>query len=86
METKEKLKDLIVYWKEFEILSYMERGFNCSCLETDKVLTVTGSRRAGKTYLCFQMINELDVPDGNILYLNFEDERLQPIKGDELTK
>jgi len=86
METREKLKDLIVYWKEFETPSYMERGFNCSYLETDKVLTVTGSRRAGKTYLCFQMIEELDVPDDNILYLNFEDERLQPIKGDELTK
>ena len=86
MDTKEKLKDLIVYWKEFETPEYMEREFNYSYLETDKVLTVTGSRRAGKTYLCFQMIDELEVPEDNILYLNFEDERLQPIQGDELTK
>lgn len=86
MEPKEKLKDLIVYWKEFEKPEYMEREFNSSYLETDKVLTVTGSRRAGKTYLCFQMIDELEVPGDNILYLNFEDERLQPIQGDELTK
>ena len=86
MDTKKKLKDLIVYWKEFETPEYMEREFNSSYVETDKVLTVTGSRRAGKTYLCFQMIDELDVPEDNILYLNFEDERLQPIKGDELTK
>mgnify|MGYP002762529595 CR=1 FL=1 len=86
MDTKEKLKDLIVYWKEFETPEYMEREFNYSYLETDKVLTVTGSRRAGKTYLCFQMIDELEVPGDNILYLNFEDERLQPIQGDELTK
>ena len=86
MDMKEKLKDLIVYWKEFETPEYMEREFNYSYLETDKVLTVTGSRRAGKTYLCFQMIDELEVPEDNILYLNFEDERLQPIQGDELTK
>ena len=86
MDTKEKLKDLIVYWKEFETPDYMERDFNFSYLETDKVLTVTGSRRAGKTYLCFQMIDELEVSEDNILYLNFEDERLQPIQGDELTK
>jgi len=86
METKEKLKDLIVYWKEFKTPDYMERNFNLSYLESDKVLTVTGSRRAGKTYLCFQLINKLDIPEDNILYINFEDERLQPIQGDELTK
>ncbi|MFB6175524.1 MAG: ATP-binding protein [Candidatus Nanohalobium sp.] len=86
MDTKEKLKDLIIYWKEFEIPDYMERDFNWSYLESDKILTVTGSRRAGKTFLCFQMMDELEVPEDNILYLNFEDERLQPVQGDELTK
>ena len=86
MDTREKLKDLIIYWKEFETPEHMKRDFKNSYLESEKILTVTGSRRAGKTYLCFQMIDELDVPEENILYLNFEDERLQPIQGDELTK
>lgn len=86
MDTREKLKDLIVYWKEFEIPNYMERDFNQSYIESDKILTITGSRRAGKTYHCFQMIEQLNVPEENILYLNFEDERLQPIKGDELSQ
>lgn len=86
MDTKEKLKDLIVYWKEFNTPEYMERDFKRSYLESEKILTVTGSRRAGKTYLCFQMIDQLDIPKENILYLNFEDERLQPIQGDELRK
>lgn len=86
MDTKEKLKDLIVYWKEFETPKYMTRDFNYSYLDSEKVLTITGSRRSGKTYLCFQLMDQLEVTSDNILYLNFEDERLQPIQGDELTK
>ena len=86
MRTEKKLKEVIAYWKDFEIPKMVERDFDISYLKSDKVLTITGPRRAGKTYLCFQMINELEVPRQNILYLNFEDERLHPINGDELTK
>lgn len=44
-----------------------------------KVLTLIGMRRTGKTYLCFQRIHALldeGVAKENILYLNFEDDRL----------
>ncbi len=44
-----------------------------------KALVLIGMRRAGKTYLCYQIMKDLlrqGVPKENILYLNFEDDRL----------
>ncbi len=44
-----------------------------------KADVVIGMRRAGKTWFCFQKINELLAAGGSkkeILYLNFEDDRL----------
>ncbi len=44
-----------------------------------KADVVIGMRRAGKTWFCFQKINQLlqeKIPANQILYLNFEDERL----------
>lgn len=48
-------------------------------LHLDKIITIVGPRRAGKTYYLFQLITELEkqgVMRNQILYLNFEDERL----------
>lgn len=89
MRTEEKLRRILVDWKEFETPELVRRDFEYRYLGSDKILTVTGPRRAGKTYLCFQMADYLKdkgVPEQNILYINLEDERLHPIKGDELTK
>jgi len=44
-----------------------------------KADVVIGMRRSGKTWFCFQKINHLiqkNIPQNQILYLNFEDERL----------
>ena len=44
-----------------------------------KADVVIGMRRSGKTWFCFQKINQLlrkNIPQNQILYLNFEDERL----------
>ncbi|WP_457553560.1 ATP-binding protein [Desulfobacula sp.] len=44
-----------------------------------KADVVIGMRRSGKTWFCFQRINQLlkkNTPQNQILYLNFEDERL----------
>lgn len=49
-------------------------------LTSKKIITVTGPRRAGKTYLLFQHINQLiesGVSKEKILYFNFEDERIE---------
>jgi predicted AAA+ superfamily ATPase len=47
-------------------------------VDIDRVITLTGARRTGKTSLFFRMIRELrqQVSVEHILYLNFEDDRL----------
>jgi len=49
-------------------------------LNLDKIITIVGPRRAGKTYYLFQLMAELEsqgVARNQILYINFEDERLE---------
>jgi uncharacterized protein len=48
-------------------------------LDLGKIITIIGPRRAGKTYYLFQLIESLEkagIKREQILYLNFEDERL----------
>lgn len=47
--------------------------------DTGKIITLAGVRRSGKTYHLFEVMNQLikqGVAASHILYLNFEDERL----------
>ena len=47
-------------------------------LSVNKIIVIAGVRRSGKTYEIFNIIKTLQkngVPRGNILYINFEDER-----------
>lgn len=87
MKSSEKLKKLIKEWSEYEIPTVYQRNFDWPLLEGNEILSIIGARRTGKTYLCYQIINELkkSCPKDNILYINLEDERLYPLKGDELT-
>jgi predicted AAA+ superfamily ATPase len=51
--------------------------------ETGKVIGLAGVRRSGKTFLFFDAIRRLaeqGVDRRRLIYLNFEDDRLQPIK------
>ncbi len=44
-------------------------------LKSGKIITIIGPRRAGKTYMLFQLMKGIeDITD--VLYINFEDERL----------
>lgn len=87
METKEKLKKILTEWSDFRAPALYRRDFNYSLLKGDEILSIIGGRRTGKTYLCYQIIEELKktLPADNIAYINFEDERLYPLKGDELS-
>ncbi len=87
METKEKLKKVLIEWSEYEIPSLYRRDFDQPLLAAQEILSIIGARRSGKTYLCYQLIKELRpaTPAANIVYVNFEDDRLHPLKGDELT-
>jgi predicted AAA+ superfamily ATPase len=86
METKEKVKKILTEWQEFKMPKLYERDFDLSFIQSDEILSIIGARRTGKTYLCYQIINSLknSVPKDNIVYANFEDERLYPLKGNEL--
>lgn len=48
-------------------------------LDLEKIITIIGPRRAGKTYYLYQLMTELErrgIHRKRIVYLNFEDERL----------
>ncbi len=70
-------KKIIVQWKEVSIPNALHRNIKIN-LNTDFISTITGPRRSGKTYLCFYLIKKLlkNVSKENILYINFEDEKL----------
>jgi len=49
-------------------------------------LVIVGMRRSGKTWLCFQMMRDLlsgGVPREHLLYVNFEDERLDTFSSED---
>ncbi len=54
-------------------------------VDTKKIITLIGVRRCGKTSILYDMINKLSdtIPKTKILFLNFEDERLE-LEIDEL--
>ncbi|HDD71419.1 MAG TPA: ATP-binding protein [Candidatus Aenigmarchaeota archaeon] len=47
-------------------------------LRPRKIVVITGFRRVGKSYLCFQSMEKLDMD--KVAYINFEDERLEGIR------
>ena len=79
---------------KFVIRQFVERALPaCKArtlsLPTDsgKVVGLTGVRRSGKTFLFFDAIQRLvaqGVDRRRIVYLNFEDDRLHPIRAEEL--
>jgi len=82
--TKEKLKVLLTRWFEFKPPKLIHREFNYSLLNSSSILSIVGVRRCGKTFLLYQIMEKLKIPRENIVYLNFEDEILYPLAGDEL--
>lgn len=55
-------------------------------VDSSKIVTLTGVRRSGKTYHLFDVMARLiarDIPNKQILYINFEDERLH-LDGSEM--
>lgn len=87
MGSIEKLKKILHEWAEHKVPHLYTRDFDYSLLSNNEILSIIGARRTGKTYLCYQLVEYLKktLPYDNIIYINFEDERLYPLKGDELT-
>lgn len=88
MDTKTKLKTAIVEWQEstLPVVHYRKSHIQ---MDLPHVNDIIGVRRCGKTYFMYQMISDLlirGVSKSRILYLNLDDDRLQPIQGDELSQ
>ena len=83
---KSVIKDLISENQEFiEQVNVLPRSVK---LERQGNYVFVGLRRAGKTYLLYRQIHNLlseGVPAKQILYINFEDERLSEIKSADLS-
>ncbi|MFH1564348.1 MAG: ATP-binding protein [bacterium] len=80
MNNQQILIELIEEWnKDFIPSDLKERDFDYGMLDfKNKALILVGLRRSGKSYLMFQIIKKISEknPRSNLLYINFEDERL----------
>jgi predicted AAA+ superfamily ATPase len=80
------LDQLISDFQERDIPSFTHRDIEVPWLK-GKIDTIVGMRRSGKTWLLFQLISDLiskGMPKESLLYMNFEDDRVQPMTGDDL--
>lgn len=82
---KEIFKLIIKEFHELELPEIKERDLILP-QKTNKIITISGPRRAGKTYYFYQMIRQLKqkVAASRIIYLNFEDDRLLPLSAENL--
>lgn len=70
---KELFKKIIKEFHEKGIPQIKNRNIDIA-LNSKKIVTIIGPRRAGKTYLLYQLAKQIkDITD--IVYINFEDER-----------
>jgi len=75
---KNVLKNIIANFHSTRLRSSSARDIRLP-LDSGIIISVTGVRRSGKTYLLYETIKRIlanNVPKRNILYINFEDERL----------
>ncbi len=77
MKKKELLKQIIRDFHTSENFSVKSRDINLP-IDTEKIITLIGVRRCGKTSIFYDLINTLckKIKKERILFLNFEDERL----------
>jgi len=82
----ESLRYLISEWQESNLPSLVERGVEIEGIPENTAFVITGVRRSGKTYLLYEIAKRLEknIPHQNVVYVNFEDDRLYPLKGNEL--
>jgi predicted AAA+ superfamily ATPase len=74
------VKDYIIEWTKKEIAKGIDRELEVP-RRKDKVISIIGPRRAGKTYFFYQLLRK---EKESSLYLNFEDTRLMDVNFKEL--
>ncbi|MCL4389537.1 ATP-binding protein [Candidatus Marsarchaeota archaeon] len=83
---REEFHYIINEWLRRELPETVEREVEID-IEAQKVIAIAGVRRAGKTYLLFDIMKRLikeGVPRKNLLYINFDDDRLQDLGSSDL--
>jgi len=77
---KEIFKNIIVDQQERRYKNISPRAYNIP-MDTKKIVSLIGVRRSGKTYILYDLIEKLrqEMPLENIVYINFEDDRLYPV-------
>ncbi len=77
---KEIFKRLITNFQERNFDTIVPREYTVP-VKTKKIVSLIGVRRSGKTYILFSLIEKLrkEIDTTNIVYINFEDDRLFPI-------
>jgi len=86
MNRKEDFRVVLREWKEKELPEIIEREIKIP-LEPNQIVSIIGPRRAGKTYLMYEVIKRLirnGISKDNILYVNFEHERLRNLDANNL--
>lgn len=71
---KEIIKQIIEEFHLRKPLEVIEREYDIP-LDSKKIISLIGPRRSGKTFLLYQLMKKLE-DKTSILYLNFEDDRL----------
>jgi uncharacterized protein len=74
---KALFKNIILDFHNQPLPIYKQRNIKIP-FDSEKIITLIGSRRVGKTYLFYQLMEEIlrTTLKKNILYINFEDERI----------
>jgi predicted AAA+ superfamily ATPase len=80
---KNILKTIIADFHTTRLRSSLKRNIELP-VDSGIIISVIGVRRSGKTFLLYETIKKIiakGIPKKNVIYINFEDERLTPGKG-----
>lgn len=82
---EEDFRIVISEWRANKLPSLVDREIKIP-LKPTMIVAIVGPRQAGKTFRIFQLVKELSgmVPRENMLYLNFEHERLRNLDANDL--
>lgn len=82
---KDIFKRLITDFHERDLSDVIDRYISIP-LNVQKIISIVGVRRSGKTYILYNLIKKLqtDVDRNDIVYINFEDDRLFPLQLQDL--
>lgn len=83
---KDIFKTLITDSQEKNLSYVIDRDLQIP-LDTGKIISLVGVRRSGKTHVLYSIINKIrkTADPKNLVYINFEDDRLFPLELKDLT-